>query len=177
MTKFVSRAPNVAINGNTNSLTIRGINRFGAGGTGVTSNIYIDGLPLNQTGLTFGLESVWDTAQIEVLRGPQSTVQGRNALAGAVVVQTADPSYDWLFKGRARVAEHGTEQYAATVSGPIIEDQVAFRLAADYQTRDGYIDVVNPTTGELADQDFLESTLIRGKLLLEPNAISDLRAE
>ncbi|MEL6727067.1 MAG: TonB-dependent receptor [Pseudomonadota bacterium] len=171
------RAPNVAINGNTNSLTIRGINRFGAGGTGVTSNIYIDGLPLNQTGLTFGLESVWDTAQIEVLRGPQSTVQGRNALAGAVVVQTADPSYDWLFKGRARVAEHGTEQYAATVSGPIIEDQVAFRLAADYQKRDGYIDVVNPTTGELADQDFLESTLIRGKLLLEPNAIPDLRAE
>ncbi|MEM6555576.1 MAG: TonB-dependent receptor [Pseudomonadota bacterium] len=171
------RAPNVSINGNTNSLTIRGINRFGAGGTGVTSNIYIDGLPLNQTGLTFGLESVWDTAQIEILRGPQSTVQGRNALAGAVVVQTADPTYDWFFKGRARVAEHGTQQYAATVSGPIIEDQVAFRLAADYQTRDGYIDVVNPTTGELADQDFLESTLIRGKLLLEPNAIPDLRAE
>ncbi|MEM0984908.1 MAG: TonB-dependent receptor [Pseudomonadota bacterium] len=171
------RSPNVSINGNTNSLTIRGINRFGSGGTGVTSNIYIDGLPVASTALTFGLESVWDVAQVEVLRGPQSTVQGRNALAGAVVVQTADPSFDWELKGRARIADFGTRQYSGAVGGPIIGDQLAFRVAADYQARDGFIDNVNPTTGAEVDQDFLESVLVRSKLLFEPNALPDLRAE
>ncbi|MEO0612457.1 MAG: TonB-dependent receptor [Pseudomonadota bacterium] len=173
------RSPNVAINGNTNSLTIRGINRNGVsgGGQGVTSNIYIDGAPLATTAITFGLESVWDVSQIEVLRGPQSTVQGRNALAGAIVIVTADPTYDWQVKGRARYGSFNSQQYSGAISGPIIQDQLAFRVSADYQSTDGFIDNVNPTTGEELDQDFLEALTIRSKLLIEPEFLPDLRTE
>lgn len=39
--------------------------------------------------------SPWDVEQIEVLRGPQSTTQGRNTMAGAIVVNTKDPTFDW----------------------------------------------------------------------------------
>ncbi|MEM9667307.1 MAG: TonB-dependent receptor [Pseudomonadota bacterium] len=167
------RSPNVSLGGTTSSVTIRGINRGGVGGQGVTSNVYIDGAPIATTALSFGIESLWDIAQVEVLRGPQSTVQGRNALAGAIVVSTADPTYDWEFKARARYAEFNTQQYAGAISGPIIPDQLAFRVAVDYQSSDGFVDSAILDT----DFDFQDAVSIRSKLLLEPQFLPDLRSE
>jgi len=171
----IQRTPNVNLNGNTSTLTIRGIARDGVsnGGQGVTSNIYSDGAPIATSALSFGFESLWDVQQVEVLRGPQSTVQGRNALAGAIVISTNDPTYDWELKGRARYAEFDTQQYSGVVSGPIIEDQLAFRVAVDYQSTDGITDsaIINE------DADFADALLVRSKLLAEPNFLPDLRAE
>ncbi|MEO1405333.1 MAG: TonB-dependent receptor plug domain-containing protein, partial [Pseudomonadota bacterium] len=169
------RSPNVTISGTTSSITIRGINRGGVsgGGQGVTSNVYIDGAPIATTALSFGIESLWDVSQVEVLRGPQSTVQGRNALAGAIVVSTADPTYDWEFKGRARYAEFNSQQYAGAISGPIIPDQLAFRVAVDYQSSDGFVDSAVLNT----DFDFQDALSIRSKLLVEPEFLPDLRTE
>ncbi|MEM7663169.1 MAG: TonB-dependent receptor [Pseudomonadota bacterium] len=169
------RSPNVTISGTTSSITIRGINRGGVsgGGQGVTSNVYIDGAPIATTALSFGIESLWDVSQVEVLRGPQSTVQGRNALAGAIVVSTADPTYDWEFKARARYAEFNSQQYAGAISGPIIPDQLAFRVAVDYQSSDGFVDSAPLNT----DFDFQDALSLRSKLLIEPQFLPDLRSE
>ena len=87
------RIPNVSGEGNSSSINIRGISRRGVG-RGVSSNIYLDGSPLSGTALGRGVTSLWDTQQVEVLRGSQSSIQGRNALAGAIVVTSADPTYN-----------------------------------------------------------------------------------
>ncbi|MEO1280100.1 MAG: TonB-dependent receptor [Pseudomonadota bacterium] len=169
------RTPGVTFTGATSSLTIRGISRDGVsgGGQGVTSNIYLDGVPIATTALSFGFDSLWDIGQVEVLRGPQSTVQGRNALAGAIVISTNDPTYDWEFRGRARYAEFDTQQFASVISGPIIDDQLAFRVAVDYQSTDGFID--NVFADSTANDN--QNLLVRTKLLLEPDFLPKLRTE
>ncbi len=168
------RAPNVATGGPTGGVSIRGVARNGVGGsgTGNTSNIYVDGAPLSDVGVG-GLESLWDVGQVEILRGPQSTVQGRNALAGAIVINTNDPTYEFEAKARARGGEFGTRQFAAVVSGPLIANQLAARIAVDYQNFDG--DVVNSITRE--DTQFEEGLTLRGKILAEPRTIPGLRID
>lgn len=169
----LARVPNVT--GEGAAISIRGISRFGVGnaGQGVTSNVYVDGAPLSSSALSGGLDTLWDVGQVEVLRGPQSTVQGRNSLAGAIVLRTNDPTYDWQFKLRTRYARFNAQQYAGAVSGPIIEDQLAFRIAADFQSTDGFL--TNAFTGENTGE--RDALLLRGKLLIEPNALPDLRTE
>ncbi|MEM6413369.1 MAG: TonB-dependent receptor [Pseudomonadota bacterium] len=169
----LSRVPGVTSTGGAN-ITIRGIGRFGAAGQGVTSNVYLDGAPISSLALGSGLDTTWDIAQIEVLRGPQSTVQGRNALAGAVVLKVNDPTYEWETKLRTRYASFNTRQIAGVVSGPIIEDELAFRISADYQGSDG-----NVTNGATVDSKLNagDNLTLRGKLLVEPKSIPDLRAE
>jgi len=169
------RIPNVNASAFTSSVAIRGINRNGVGntGTGVTSNIFVDGAPLATFGLSFGLQSLWDVERVEVLRGPQSTVQGRNSLAGAIYIETADPTYAWESRGRVRFAELGGRQYSAVLSGPLIDRQLAVRMAVDYQLDDGQVN--NAVTGE--DADFQDALTFNGKLLWEPSSIPALRAE
>ncbi|MBL4766029.1 MAG: TonB-dependent receptor [Colwellia sp.] len=166
------RVPNLTSSGSTGSIAIRGIGRNGASGEGrgVTSNVYVDGSPLSGTALGRSLTSLWDVEQVEVLRGSQSSVQGRNALAGAIVVTTADPTYTPEGKLRLTYGENSSYQVAGAFSNAIIDEQLAFRVAVDMQESDGYIDHI------YADKnaDFEERLLLRGKLLFEPKAIDEL---
>ncbi|MEM0953248.1 MAG: TonB-dependent receptor [Pseudomonadota bacterium] len=159
---------------NVQSTSIRGISRFGIGGAGqgVTSNVYLDGAPFSSDALTSGLDSLWDIAQVEVLRGPQSTVQGRNALAGSIVMRTKEPGFDWESALRLRAAENDTYQLAGAISGPLIDNVLAGRLTFDYQDTNGFIQ--NGLTG--GDNDAGENLMLRAKLLFEPEGDRDLRA-
>lgn len=171
---ILARTPNVSGGTVTSNLAIRGISRNGVGtaGQGVTSNVYVDGAPLATQALSFGFESLFDVQQVEVLRGPQSTVQGRNALAGAIIINTKDPTYNWEIGGRVRIAERDTQQFSSVISGPIVADQLAFRAVVDFQQTDGFVDL---PSGD--DFDFVESLTTRGKLLFEPEFLDGLRAE
>lgn len=166
------RAPNIASTGVTNGVSIRGVSRIGVGtaGSGVTSNVYLDGAPASNNAL-LNLLTLWDVDQVEVLRGPQSTVQGRNALAGAVIINSKDPSDEFELDGQVRIGEHGSRQYSASVSIPVIENELAIRLAADQINYDG--DVKNVFTNE--DSNFQDATSLRGKILFEPSALPALR--
>lgn len=157
-----------------NNLSIRGIQLTGVGftGSGATANIYIDGAPSSFNG-NQGALNLWDVSQVEILRGPQSTVQGRNALAGAVIINTADPEYDWGARARAIVGTENTYQFSGMVTGPIIADQIAFRVAADYREQD--FEVTNALTGDNAF--FNQALTLRGKLLIEPEFAPGLRLE
>ncbi len=56
-------------------------------------------------------------------------MQGRNALAGAIILKTADPSFDWRGKARAMITDaDGERRFAAAVGGPIFDDVRAFRV-------------------------------------------------
>lgn len=167
-------APNVSTQGQTRDLSVRGVSRRGVGlaGSGNTLNVYVDSAPVSELGLG-GLETLWDIEQVEVLRGPQSTIQGRNALAGAIIVNTKDPTYDLAGDVRMIVANPRSQQYSAALSGAIVPNQLAARLAVDYQDTEG--DLENATTGEQEQRQ--EALNIVGKLLIEPEAIAELRVE
>jgi iron complex outermembrane receptor protein len=171
---ILERTPNLSVNGNRTSFTIRGIDAFSVsgGGDGALASVYLDGAVLPRSALTVGPLDLYDIAQVEVFRGPQSTVQGRNALAGAVIIRTADPSFEWT--GRARLLmtdQTGERRAGAAVGGPIIDGQLAFRLAGEVARSDGLI--FNETLNE--DGDKRRSETIRGKLLLTPEALPGLR--
>lgn len=168
------RTANVSADNVQSGFSIRGIGQGGVGfaGTGQTANVYVDGMPLSSNAQQ-GVQSLWDVGQVEVLRGPQSTVQGRNALAGAIIINTKDPTYDWEFGGRIQAATEDVTKVSGVVSGPLVDNQLAFRLAYDYQTYDG--DLVEATTG--IAQEFQDSYAWRAKLLAEPEAVPGLRME
>ncbi|MEM6554526.1 MAG: TonB-dependent receptor [Pseudomonadota bacterium] len=174
LSDILLRTANVTQTAGPFAFSIRGVNSGGVGGagTGRTANIYIDGAPASLNGLSSAF-NLWDIDQVEILRGPQSTTQGRNALAGAVIMQSADPEYQFGAKGRALVGTDNTYQASGVITGPIIEDQVAFRLAADYREQD--FETLNGFTNE--PEGASDATTLRAKLLVEPNAIPDLRVE
>lgn len=148
-----------------NNLSIRGITLIGVGftGTGATANVYVDGSP-NSFNANQGASNLWDVAQVEILRGPQSTVQGRNALAGAVIISTADPEYEFGVDARALVGNENNQQYSGMLNIPLIDDRLAFRLAADYREID--FDVLNVDTGN--NTRFQQALTTRAKILWEP---------
>ncbi|MGD1954091.1 MAG: TonB-dependent receptor domain-containing protein [Sphingomonadales bacterium] len=168
------RTANVTQTNGPFSFSIRGVSSGGVGGAGVgrTANFYLDNAPISLNGLSSAF-NLWDISQVEILRGPQSTTQGRNALAGAVVMQSADPEYDFGVKLRALIGNNKTRQYSGAVTGPIIEDQIAFRIAADYREQD--FQTLNGVTG--APEGASDATTLRAKLLFEPSVIPNLRLE
>lgn len=174
LTDALIRTPNVSTGTAVRELSIRGIEVGGIGSAGVaaTANVYVDGAPASISGRQ-GPFNLWDVSQVEILRGPQSTIQGRNSLAGAIVLQTADPEYVFGSQFRALVGTNDNLQVSGAVTGPIISDQVAFRVSADYREIDyGVTDIA---TGDPAFFD--EDLTVRAKLLFEPEAVPDLRLE
>jgi iron complex outermembrane receptor protein len=109
-----------------------------------------------------------DVAQIEVLRGPQGTLYGKNTTAGAINIQTNQPTFD--FEGRAEVSvgNYNFQQARLAVSGPLSET-VAARVAFSGTSRNGTIR--NVTTGENIQS--LDNIGLRAQLLWEPT--SDLK--
>lgn len=169
---FFEQSPNVSRFSN-DDYSIRGISSEGPTGAdegGRLINVYIDGAAQTTKSSQAGAMSVWDVEQIEILRGPQSTTQGRNALAGAVIVKTKDPEF--VSNGRARLlyGQANTYQAAVAQTGPISE-KIAYRIAVDRQHSDGFID--NKTLDDQAWNENI-STTVRGKLLYEVDQDSKL---
>lgn len=171
LSELLLKVPNVtAIGGPDDRFAIRGIGRTGVTNTGqgVTSNVYVDGSPVTSTNLNRGPLGLWDVDQAEVLRGSQSSVQGRNALAGGIFIKTADPSFEPEVKFRATYAEGNTYQLAGAFGGPIIDGLLAGRISIDAQGSDGFL--TNSALGNI-DFNVSESLTIRGKLLLAPDSL------
>lgn len=176
---LLSRVPNV-VSTETDSAapTIRGIDGTGPakGGdafvAGIRSrvNLLIDGRPASFNELVYGNNTLWDAEQVEVLRGPQSTMQGRNAIGGAIVVKTKDPTWDWQGGGRLLGGNYDTRQGAAFLSGPLIEEQLAVRVAVDRQTSETFLRGNQPYAG-IDDPNEFESEMLRGKLLIQPRQL------
>ena len=168
------RTANVTGGDFAGEFTIRGIDaqNVSGGGSSALASIYVDGAVLPRRSRERGPLGIWDAAQVEILRGPQSTLQGRNALAGAVIVRTADPTYYWEGRAQARFTDFNGEEYSIAGGGPLVDDQLAFRLAAQTSHFGGFTD--NPFLG--ADSDADDSDLLRAKLLFEPNILPDFSA-
>ena len=88
---------------------------------------------------------VYDLAQVEVLRGPQGSLFGRNTTAGIIKFDTVKPSQDFNARADASYGSYNTVTLDAGVGGPIIADKLAIRVSGLYQHRDDWVD--NTFTG------------------------------
>jgi len=132
--------------------TIRGVGRnFRAlgGDPGVatyTQGVYSEDL-ITATAATF-----WDVGRIEVLRGPQGTLYGRNAVGGAINILYNEPEFEKDFAFKTIVGNFGTTEAYGTFNTPLIEDKLAMRVNFSLRDRDG---IVEEIAGPNADIDSL----------------------
>lgn len=112
-----------------------------------------------------------DIDQIEVLRGPQGTVFGKNTTAGAISVTTKKPSFTFGAEEELSLGEQGFVQAKAAITGPLVADLVAFRLSGSLTRRDGSIYNVRYDR----HQNNTHNDALRGQLLLAPNDRLSLR--
>jgi iron complex outermembrane receptor protein len=121
----------------TDALAIRGIstNDFGVGGDPSVA-IFVDGVWEGRSG--GAVTTFLDVAQAEVVRGPQNTLFGRNAIAGAISVTTTKPGEDFGGRVRLTVEEYDHFEGEATINVPLT-DRLYFRGTAYSLSEDGYL--------------------------------------
>ena len=121
----------------------------------VSTGLFIDGVPVLSN---MGFEDTFlDIERVEVLRGPQGTLYGKNTETGAINIITRQPGNDFQAKlsadvGKLLSKETGnglTQTYTASLSGPIQTDQLFFGIAGKFHQKDGFIE--NTTTGDPYD--------------------------
>lgn len=115
-----------------------------------------------------------DVERIEVIKGPQVALYGRNAFGGAINVITRAPSNDFSFRASATGGQYGRLEGSAVVSGPLAEDRLFARLGVSHAERDGFYR--NDLTGD--DLDDRRNSTVSGALLWQatPTLSFDLRA-
>lgn len=163
----IERTPGVTATFGEKGFAIRGIDQRATGGSALAVTTQVDGvaLPTNQSTF-FGPYSAWDIQQIEVYRGPQSTQQGRNALAGAVVIRTNDPEFEDEYKLRGEIGSRDYYRFAFMANTVLVEDTLALRIAGVTQSEDGFVDAPNLGVDDFDGRDLDD---IRVKLRWNPN--------
>jgi outer membrane receptor protein involved in Fe transport len=104
--------------------------------------------------------------RVEVIKGPQSALYGRNTYAGAINYVTKDPSKTLTVSGRVRAAEHEEYELSGSVSGPLLGDAIGFRVGGRFFTYGG--EYLNQLTGKKVGQEETQSAYLT--LLVEPTA-------
>ena len=180
-TQLLKRDVNILDTGLGNDLpTVRGVDGSGPAvgavaffaGSRPRLNMQIDGRTSSYNELAFGTKSLWDMKQVEIYRGAQSYAQGRNAIAGAVVMTSNDPTQEWEGAAKLNMGNHRLAQTAALISGPVVKDELAFRLSVDHQQRETAVDL--PHYDPVGNPRWFKATNTRAKLLWTPSALPDL---
>ncbi|MDA8020639.1 MAG: TonB-dependent receptor [Thermoanaerobaculia bacterium] len=130
---------------------------------------YVDGVPQP----VFASEFAYlDLERIEVLRGPQGTLFGRNSQGGVISITTQAPSETATGRVRLEGGEQGLGLVEASVSGPLAGERASGRLSFRASTVDGFVDNTAPGGGDLGDK---TDYAARGVLVVEPEDQSGLR--
>jgi outer membrane receptor protein involved in Fe transport len=156
------------------SARIRGIGTVGDN-PGLESSVavFIDGVYRSRSGI--GLNELGEVERIEVLRGPQGTLFGRNASAGLLHIITRSPELgDFSGYGELTYGNFNQIRAAGAVNVPLGQT-MAGRLDAVYVSRDGFYHVANPTGGTEGRVNDRDRMFVRGQLLFEPNDRLSLR--
>jgi iron complex outermembrane receptor protein len=169
------RVPNVSLveaqQPGVSQLNIRGVCQAHNGEPPVA--MVIDGVQLTHPYQI--TQALFDIERIEVLKGPQGAVYGRNAIGGAINITTRRPTNDLQAMVQGGVGSDSDYTAAATLSGPIVPDKLLFRVATDFRDFDG--DVRSPNTPGHSTANALRERDARVMLIARPspNASIDFR--
>lgn len=155
------------------TVRIRGIGTVGDNaGLESSVGVVIDGVYRPRNGVGFG--DLGELERIEVLKGPQSTVFGKNTSAGVVNIITRRPSYTQSVEGELTMGNYGAVGVSAAYDDALGEN-AAFRIYAAKRKRDGFTDVnVGPGPRTVTDDGDQNFHSLRGQLLLEPTDNLDI---
>ena len=145
-------------------ITIRGIGNEGL--TNPSTAFHIDGVYQNNQTAASSL-TFYDIAQVEVLRGPQGTLWGRNSTAGAINVSTRPPSHELEIFGDLLRGSYDEWFGRGVVNVPIVEDRIAARTAFFFNQRDGYQENLAYPGTDRQNADDADQWGIRPQLLFE----------
>lgn len=144
---------------------------------GPAGSIYVDGILQTRYNARFGARNLWDVEQVEVYRGPQSTLSGRAAMTGAIYIKSKDPTFDREAEISGTVGSDDLAGTAFMVNTPLVEDQIALRVSgafershaqpsySDFKIFDNYDELTTDISG-----------ILRAKLLITPSEMPDTRA-
>ncbi|WGM32209.1 TonB-dependent receptor [Brevundimonas sp. NIBR11] len=153
---------------------IRGVGTVGDNpGLESSVGVVIDGVYRSRNGVGFG--DLGELSRIEVLKGPQGTLFGKNTSAGVINIITEAPSFTEGYQAEVTGGNYGAWGVSGSITGPI-SDTVAYRLYAATRQRDGFYDVNlgdGPRTQtDDGNQDFYT---LRGQLLILPSDNASVR--
>lgn len=152
------------------TLRIRGVGTTGNNiGLESSVGVFLDGVYLARPGIALG--ELPDIEQVEILRGPQGTLFGRNTSAGALVIQSRKPNLQEVEAlANVSVGNFSFVNFQGAVNVPVVEDKLAIRLSGTTRNRDGF---VTSTTG--AESNNRDRWLFRGQALWEPTDSVSIR--
>ena len=164
----------VPVSENSASVTarIRGIGTQGSNpGLESSVGVFVDGVYRARNGVAFG--DLGELQAVEVLRGPQGTLFGRNTSAGLINVSTKKPQFEFGTSGDVTFGNYGAFGIGAGITGPLAEN-LAGRIYIAARSRDGFVDINRglPGESESHDQGYIS---FRGQLLWQPNDDFSLR--
>ncbi len=164
---FVELVPNASFTQDSETsseISIRGSGRNLAD-EDPSVGLYRDGVYIG--GLLFSTATFYDTERIEILRGPQAALYGRNAVGGAVNVITARPGFDQSGYVDVLIGSKERAEVRAAVNTPLVEDKLALRVSGLYiDQNDGFDYIANQDVTTDAE----EVGSIRGRLLFTPSS-------
>jgi len=114
--------------------------------------LIIDGIDFSRLG---GAATMFDIDSVEVLRGPQGTKFGPNAIAGVINMRSAEPTKEFRLRAQTGFADYNTRNFGAAVSGTIVEDQLLGRASIYSHKSDGYMDNLTLGRDNTQNQDEL----------------------
>jgi iron complex outermembrane receptor protein len=146
----------------TTNAIIRGISPQGF--SDPTVQVLVDGFTLgfNRSGNN---AQIFDLERVEILRGPQPTLYGRNALGGIINYVTHKPGNEFEGSVRGEVASYGNYRLSGSVGGPIVRDLLAAQVGASYRKSGGYLDNRFDGRNNINDERDLD---VRGHLRFTP---------
>lgn len=166
LSDFVELVPNATFttdNDTSSQISIRGSGR-NIGDEDPSVGLYKDGVYIG--GLLFSTANFFDIAQVEILRGPQAGLYGRNAVGGALNISTERPEHEFGGYVDVQIRSKDRQEFRAAVNGPIVEDKWSVRVAGLYVDQDGGFDfIVNQDLFVDAET----NKAIRARSLITPN--------
>jgi len=145
------------------TLVIRGVRQNRGTGQPPVS-FRLDGVSATNNLLT--TQDLFDIESVDVLRGPQGALYGRNAIGGAILISTRQPTSEPEYRIRLSAAEGNDFAVAASASGPIRDDTLLFRASMHVQDRDGQLENAYLDNQKV---DFKNSASFRGRLVYTPS--------
>src|SRR5688572_2621951 len=154
---------------------IRGIGTVGDNaGLESSVGVVIDGVYRPRNGVSFG--DLGELERIEVLKGPQGTLFGKNTSAGVINIVSQRPEFDFGADVELGAGNYGALEGSASITGPIAGETVAGRLFVATRERDGFYDVSTGEGPRSDNEDYDRSFYtVRGQLLIRPSETFDAR--
>jgi len=168
LSEIAARAPSITFNQVNHSesfISIRGTT-IGNDAAGIDQgvSVFIDEVPT--TGFGDDSPDLYDLQSVEVLRGPQGTLFGRNVTGGAVLIRTVPPSFTESGRVTATYGSDNLMEVQGYATGPLVENIVAGKIAVDVRRRDDFL-----TNLTLHDKTYGENLgSFRGQLLWTPGS-------